>query len=392
MEPLRDVVVVGAGPAGSAAAAALAQQGWDVLLLERDEFPRHKVCGEFLSPEAQATLQALDLQDAVATTAPVLLTAATVTTQRGQTVEMALPGQAWGVSRFALDATLADAAQSKGVELWTGATVKTFTQSDDHYVVHWQDRLQVEETPRPARVSTRALMIACGRHSALGLPPYSTPHTRPLFVGVKCHYAELAMPAQTELFFFPGGYAGVNPVEGGRVNLCLLLSYPAFKRAGRSAPTTLAAVGAWNPALGRRLVGGRALAGTITTVAPVDTGNPAAPWAGVPCLGDAAVMLPPLCGDGMAMALRSAELCVPLADAFLRGQMTLDAWAAAYQKRWHAEFDQRVRTGRWLQRMLALPFLAEPLVSLGRVAPPLAAYFLKATRGSARPCHRGYPR
>ena len=109
MNQMHDVVIVGAGPAGSAAAAALAQRGWDVLLLERDHFPRHKVCGEFLSPEAQATLQALDLATAVAAGQPVALTHATVTTQRGQTVRMTLPGPAWGVSRFVMDAALAAA-------------------------------------------------------------------------------------------------------------------------------------------------------------------------------------------------------------------------------------------------------------------------------------------
>lgn len=382
METLHDVIIVGAGPAGSTAAAALAQQGWDVLLLERDEFPRHKVCGEFLSPEAQATLRALKVHEAVVAAAPVPLTAATVTTQRGQTIQMPLPGLAWGVSRFALDTTLAGAAQCNGVTLCTGATVQSYTQTGDYYVVHWQKRPQGAAKPQPMSVAGRALMVACGRHSATALPPHPTPHKRPLAVGIKCHYIDVAMPAQVELFFFPGGYAGINPVEGGRANLCLLLSYAAFRRAGQSVPATLAAIGAWNPALGRRLLGGHVLTETITTVAPVDTGNPAAPWADVACLGDTAVMLPPLCGDGMAMALRSAELCVPLAAAFLRGELTLADWAAAYQRHWHEEFDQRVRTGRRLQRLLSLPVLADALVGLGRLAPPLATYFVNATRGS----------
>lgn len=381
MNTLHDVVVVGAGPAGSAAAAALAQQGWDVLLLERDHFPRHKVCGEFLSPEAQGTLRALNLYTAVAAAAPVQLTHARVTTQRGQTVCLSLPGYAWGVSRFALDAALATAAQIKGVALWQGVTVKGFTQTDGYYAVHLQERGPEEAKPRPATVFARALIIACGRHSATALPPHPTPHARPLSVGIKCHHIGIEMPPQVELFFFPGGYAGINPVEGGRTNLCLLLSYQAFRRAGQSVPATLAAIAEWNPALGRRLAAGRVLPETICTVAPVDTGRLATPWTEVACLGDTAVMLPPLCGDGMAMALRSAELCVPLADAFLRGAIPLDSWAAAYPARWHDEFEQRVRTGRRLQRLLGLPVFADALVGLGRVVPPLARYFVKATRG-----------
>lgn len=381
MNNLRDVIVVGAGLAGSTVAAALAQRGWDVLLLERDHFPRHKVCGEFLSPEAQATLRALDLYGAVAATSPVPLTHATVTTQRGQTVGMELPGPAWGVSRFALDAALAAAAQSQGVALWNGIAVKAFARNDDHYTVQIQEHSQVDR-PRPTTVLARSLIIACGRHSATALPPHPAPHTRPLSVGIKAHYADLAMPARVELFLFPGGYAGLNPVEGGRVNLCLLLSYQAFKRAGQSVPATLEAITTWNPALGRRLAEGRLLPDTITTVAPVDTERPAAPWAEVACIGDTAAMLPPLCGDGMAMALRSAQLCAPLADDFLQGKISLEQWAAAYQQGWQTEFSRRVRVGRWLQSALALPLLADGLIGLGRIVPPLATYFVHATRGS----------
>lgn len=389
MPTQRDVVIVGAGPAGSAAAAALAHYGWDVLLIERDTFPRHKVCGEFLSPEAQATLRTLRLADAVAATTPAALTHATVTTQRGRTVRMPLPGAAWGVSRFGMDAALATTAQAQGVELRQGVTVKAFAKVEDGYAIQLQARLHAQADSQPTTVLARALVIACGRHSGTALPPYLTPHMRPRFVGIKAHYAALSMPSQVELYFFPGGYAGLNPVERGRANLCLLLTYDVFRRAGQSVPGTLAALAEWNPALGRRLAAGQVLEETVCTVAPVDTGRPATPWTGVACLGDTAVMLPPLCGDGMAMALRSAELCAPLAHAYLQGELTLAAWAAQYQALWHSEFSQRVRTGRLLQRLFAMPWGADALVGLGHLLPPLATYMVHATRGPlASPMHQ----
>lgn len=381
MNTQRDVVIVGAGPAGSAAATALAHYGWDVLLLERDTFPRHKVCGEFLSPEAQTTLRTLHLHDAVAAAGPVALTQATVTTRRGLTVRLPLPGAAWGVSRFGMDAALAKAAQDQGVDLWQGVTVKAFTKSGDLYAIQLHAGAHPPGHSRPTTVFARTLLIACGRHSATALPPHPTPHERPLFVGIKGHYAALAMPPQVELYFFPGGYAGLNPVEGGRVNLCFLLSYDTFRRAGQSVPAILAALADWNPVLGRRLAAGQLVDETICTVAPVDTGRPAAPWAEVACLGDTAVMLPPLCGDGMAMALRSAELCAPLAHAYLQGELSLAAWAAHYQEAWETEFNPRVWTGRLLQQLFALPWGADALVGLGRILPPLAAYMVHATRG-----------
>jgi flavin-dependent dehydrogenase len=99
------------------------------------------------------------------------------------------------------------------------------------------------------------------------------------------------------------------------------------------------------------------------------------------CLGDTAVMIPPLCGDGMAMAFHSAELCAPLAHDFLAGRLSQAAWAAAYQAAWQAEFSRAVRVGRYLQGVLSLPFLSELLLGLGRLAPPLAGALVRATRG-----------
>jgi flavin-dependent dehydrogenase len=189
------------------------------------------------------------------------------------------------------------------------------------------------------------------------------------------------MPPAVELFFFAGGYAGVNPVENGCVNVCLLVSHDAFARAGRTIDGLLTAAQDWNPALRRRLTGGAPLPETAVAVAPVDVYRPAAPWDGVACLGDAAAMISPLCGDGMAMALRSAELCAPLASQFLAGSLTLTEWKTRYVQQWCAEFDHRLRLGRLLQKLLTTPLLADLLVQTGRLAPSLARYLVRVTRG-----------
>jgi hypothetical protein len=84
----------------------------------------------------------------------------------------------------------------------------------------------------------------------------------------------------------------------------------------------------------------------------------------------------------MAMALRSAELCAPLAHGFLQGQLTLADWQAAYETSWHAEFDQPVRLGRYLQALLNLPLLSDALMGLGRLMPPLVTTLVGATRST----------
>jgi flavin-dependent dehydrogenase len=389
-----DAAIIGAGPAGSSMAVALAVQGWRVLLIERDRFPRHKVCGEFLSPEAQDSLRRIGLFGEVAALGPVPLAAVAVVSQQGRKVHRPLPGRAWGVSRLGLDGALAQAAVARGVELWTAATAthcrslngRTEVQVRRADRTHGFRSACAREKERPNdSIQARTVVLAHGHH---GLPALASGERgrdavrpRPRYVGIKRHLAGLALTPQVELFLFPGGYAGLNPVEGGRANFCLLASYRAFARAGRTVDGMLAAAAAGNPALAQRLAGAQPVMGTDSAVAPVDTGRPPAPWHGGARLGDSAVMLPPLCGDGMAMALRSAELCAPLADAFLRGELSETAWAAAYARAWRAEFAHRVWLGRALQQALHVPLLADALLALGASFPPLADYVVRSTRG-----------
>ncbi len=378
---MHDIAVIGAGPAGSTLALALAQRGWDVVLIERDALPRHKVCGEFLSPEAQGTLRQLGLSAQLGTLSPTPLTHATLTAPGGATLRTALPGQAWGLSRYALDTALAEAAARQGATLWCRTTVTALQPHSSGYTIH----LRGSDSDRPAMIRTRTAVMAGGRHTSSQLPPHSATRNRlsgwRRCVGIKCHYEGVAMPPQVDVFLFAGGYVGVNPVEGGRVNVCMLITYERLARAGKSIAGIIAAAARWNDAFARRLEGGRPVTATTCSVAPVDSKRPAKPWAGMACVGDAAAMISPLCGDGMAMALHAALLCAPLADAFLRGESSLAAWERAYTSVWQGEFRQRLRLGRWLQTLLGRPVTSAALIGLGRRVPAVTAYLVGATRG-----------
>lgn len=373
----RDVIIIGAGPAGSSLAAALAKSGWDIVLVERHQFPRHKVCGEFLSPEAQTSLRSMGLYQVVKNLSPVVIEWAKLVSPAGLSLPVALPGQAWGVSRFALDATLARAAEQNSAEVLTGHTATAITQRNKGYEVALRSR------GKSLVIEARAVIAACGRYSRPGLPPRSAPGQRQPDVGLKCHYEGVSMPDQVELFFFPGGYVGVNPVENGRVNVCLLVSQAVLARTGKNIRAVREEVSRRQPALARRLSEGRVVPETEVAVAPVDTIRPALPWDGMACLGDTAVMIPPLCGDGMAMALRSAEFCAPMVDDFLHGCLSLADWETAYRAAWHAEFDRPVKVARSLQLILSVPVLSDLCLGLGRLAPPLAASLVRATRATS---------
>lgn len=372
-----DVAVIGAGPAGSSAASALAAAGWRVALIERKALPHHKVCGEFLSPDAQATLRVLGLHQVLAALAPRVLTGATLTSHRGGILTMSLPGAAWGLSRYAMDAALADAAVARGAVLLAETTVIDLAHDDQGVTLTLRDKVGTRF------LCARTAIMAGGRMGTAKLPPAATAQPRKqLFVGIKSHFAGLAMPDHVELFLFDGGYVGINPVETGAANVCLLVRYAEFARAGRTVDGIFAAIARQNPSFARRMEGAQPLLETRCTVAAVDTNRPAAPWVEMACLGDTATMIPPLSGDGMAMALRSAEICVPLADDYLRGACTMTAWRDQYRVRWHTEFDSRLRIARGLQKLFWSPVIADALIPLGRVAPWLANFVVRSTRGA----------
>lgn len=377
-----DVAILGGGLAGSSLAAALSGQGWRVVVFERRTLPQHKVCGEFLSPESQGILQRLGLYDTVASLSPAAMQHALLTAPAGVSLRLALPGTAWGVSRFALDAALLEAAAQAGAVVQTGATVLETTPAEQGCAVTIR-RGQTRET-----VQARTAVIACGRHPVAALRPQAAAararQPQLQHIGIKCHYRGIRQSPQVELYLFPGGYVGVNPVEQGQNNLCLLATYQALHAAGGSVSALLGAIRHWNPVLNHRLEGGEIVPGSQVTVAAVDTAQPATPWDSGARLGDAVTMIPPLCGDGMAMALRSAELCAPLAHAYLCGSSSLAAWARHYRQQWHREFDHIVLVGRALQACLIRPGLAESMLVLGNLLPLATRQAVRFTRGTVR--------
>jgi len=394
------VVVIGAGPAGAALGALLARRGIDVALVERDTFPRDKLCGEFLSPEAGRLLRDIGCHAALAALRPPPLTAARFTLPSGFALEVPLPGVAWGLSRRALDATLAAEARAAGARLHTGTAAVAIAPAAD-------GGLDVVVAPSGGgstadrRVIAAGLVVgAYGRWNRLDRTPDRTARARPTrFVGLKRHLAVAPGPAgaataaalagRVELHLFDGGYCGLTVVETGAVNACLLVDRRRVA-AGGDAPwaAVLAAAGRANPVLGARLAGLVAPADSVVhAVAPVTFD--AADRGGPLCLyvGDAAGMIAPLAGDGQAMALDgAARLAALVAAALARTGPRPDAaqrreLARAWDRTWRRAFGRRMRLARALQPVLLDPRRAEPAARLAAALPGAAAWLARATRG-----------
>lgn len=375
MKRILDAAVLGAGIAGSSMAKALADRGWDTALLDRQSFPRHKVCGEFLSPESQSTLHSFGLLEPALLLRPSCIERVRLIFENGAEIEIPLPGAALGVSRYSLDTALHLAAEKSGVQLHTATTVTSVSTCGEGYLI---------ETKREGEreiFQAKVVIAAWGANRRAGLPGFRPGSAAgQSHIGVKTHYQGVDMEPVIELYFFPGGYLGICPIEGGLVNAAALLNREAYRNADKTVLGMIAAAARANPKLDKKLTNAVPVPGTQAAVAPVDLKRKPLAWDMIPQIGDAAMMIPPLCGDGMSMALRSARLCTPLADSYLRGELSLAGWQHEYSRSIYREFKRPLRWGRFLQWLFGVPVMPWLLPGAAQLAPGLAARLVQATR------------
>ncbi|MGQ8872410.1 NAD(P)/FAD-dependent oxidoreductase [Paenibacillus sp. TSA_86.1] len=369
-----DVIIVGAGIAGSSCAIELARQGHRTLLLDRQQFPRHKTCGEFMSPETREMLEHLGIHLLEQQKTPSSMDHARITMPDGGEIEAPLPGFAYGISRYELDQQLHQRAHVAGAEILTKVNITSIQQLEDH-------RYEVEVKQGDERICYQAKAVIGaygskklrGSNSAEGLRDETT------YVGVKSHYRGIDIPARVELYFCDGGYVGISPIENDTVNVAALLTLESVQGSGKSVPEILQAAAMTNSSLAARLTEGEPVQGTQVSVAPLQLSNIPEPWADYPHIGDAMMVIPPLCGDGMSIALRSAILCAGWTDAYLKDEMDYTTWQSEYTLEANREFAPLLRRARTIQN-LAFAKTNRFYPTLARLFPGLASYVVKATR------------
>ena len=358
-----DVAVVGGGLAGAAAACRLAEAGRRVVLLERTPGPHHKVCGEFVSGEAELSLQELGLGGALRRLGGVPVERVRLAAGR-ITATVALPFPATGLSRRRLDGWLLRAAARRGVAVCAGQPVRGMGRDGAGV------RLLTSDEP----VRADAVLLATGKHDLRGAPRQGRPST---LIGLKLHLrlapeAARALAGAVELTLFEGGYAGLQAVEGGVANLCLVVEKDRFAALERDWCRLVAAV----PYLERRLDGASACWSDPLAVYRIPYGylHRADEAAAGPVyrLGDQLAVIPSFTGDGMAMALRSATQA---AAAVLAGLPP-----AVYHRRMVKAFTPQVRLAGAVAGLGAIAALQAPLVAACRALPNLLTTMAARTR------------
>ena len=360
------VLVVGGGIAGAALAARLAHSRRDVLLVERRAGPHDKVCGEFISGEAALLLNDfnIDLEALGAVRIRAVRLCA-----RDDAVAVPLPFAAFTLSRRALDEALLARASACGVEVWRGATVRTLHRDAEAWVAPLDGGGE--------NIVAGDAFLATGKHDLRGWK--RRPGRQNDLLALKQHWR--LSPAQAralsgcvELFLFPGGYAGLAPIEDGLVNLCLVVRQRQFKTFDCRWDALLDALRAAVPALRERLTAATPCGNRPLAIASIPYGfvqahsDSPCPWR----LGDQAAVIPSFAGEGISIALHSALLA---AETFLT-----DGDCARYQARLAADLAVRIRRATLISRLLVHPAGQTLAMTATQLMPGLIGAVARHTR------------
>jgi 2-polyprenyl-6-methoxyphenol hydroxylase-like FAD-dependent oxidoreductase len=373
------VLVVGGGPAGLAAAAVLARRGTGVTVCEAGGWPRPRMCGEFLSPDAGRALEAMGAGGLVASLGAPAIDGVRVTVARaGRVAAEAASGlvaAGHGVSRVDLDAALAETARAAGADVRDGCRVGGIETDADGV--------------RAAGVSADAVVVATGRVPGVGREDARAARD---WVAVKTHVRGVRLPRVTELHFVDGAYAGLNEVacRGERVvNVCALATRRTWRRAGGTADGLWELVARESPAFAERWRQADPVADSFVAAAGFGFAVRGARGRGerpAMFVGDAAALIAPLCGDGQAMALAGGvALGRNLAERGTLDAGAVRAAAAAWDDEFRARFRGRLGLGRALQSVLLRPAAAALLVRAAASLRPLAPWLYRGTRGPLEP-------
>lgn len=342
--------IIGGGVAGLCAAIRLKELGADALVIESGNYPAHKICGEFLSPECLHYLNQWDIH-------PVKISKAKIRSSFGN-LDLPFEVVAGGLSHLELDPLLAKKAYSYGVEIKTNTKVMAFEQKNDikkNHRISLSDQTEIEASN---------VIIAAGRFNS-----YLAPSTKP-YVGFKAHFKNTHQMNHLEMFSLPGAYLGVSPVENNKINVaCIAKS----KKIGDSDPQIfIEDLINKNSFLSALLLPENKLF-KEWMVSPIpEFGFKETPdWLDSYFIGDAAMTIPPASGSGLSLAIFGGRLAAEYA---------VNQKHQEFKKMWKRHCATQLKFAKILHQFMLNPKLSSPILALSHYFPGISKKLFELTR------------
>lgn len=332
-----DALIVGAGLSGISLSLLLVKHGFSVAIFDQDNFPRQKVCGEYISMESYNFIQQLGL-DLDRLNLP-RIDSIFLTNELGQAAQSELTGSGgFGISRWMLDFELIELAKRIGVEVFTNTKVLQVNKEDD-------SSFSIQTLQKEV-FSSRIVVGAFGRVSTLKAKDALKNKS---YIGIKYHINEGPASHIIEMHQFDGGYCGVSQVEGDKYCLCYLVEAEQLKKVNGEILLLEQHVLAKNPFLKKRLEHTKLT--EVKATSQFVFGVESAPL-DYPLLGDAAGFIPPISGNGMSLAFRSANELAPSILRFLQNEIGLKEVLSENQRYNTFYLNSRINKGIQLQKLI----------------------------------------
>jgi menaquinone-9 beta-reductase len=365
------VLILGGGMAGLVSSIVLARAGIECALFERKQYPFQRVCGEYLSAEAEPFLRSLDLfPDSLE---PPRISRFMFTSVSGKAQVMPLDLGGFGISRFSFDDYLFKKALGAGVKIFLNTAVENVVFSGHSFVVKTKDNEYEAELVLGAFGKRSTLDTRLDRVFARKRSPY---------IGVK-HHLRMNHPADLiALHNFPGGYCGINRIEHDQVNLCFLAQRDKL-REHKTIQELEKNVVCVNPYLREVYSGADFLFEKPEVISEISFATKTTVEDHVLMIGDAAGMITPLCGNGMAMAIHSAKIAGELAVRYFREKdYSRQQLEKDYTTVWNHQFSRRLWFGRTIQKLFGSEAASIAAVNLAIYMSPVVRAMIRNTHGA----------
>ncbi len=365
-----DVLIIGGGIAGLVNAFLLSRAGLKVLVIESKNYPFHRVCGEYVSNEVKAFLEVNGLFPAELH--PASVSRFMLTSVKGRSATMPLDLGGFGISRYAFDHFLYQKSRSAGSEFLLNKKALEIKFEEDRFCVGLNDGSQVVG---------KLVIGAFGKRSKIDQHlerPFLEQSSD--FIGVKYHIKTDFLSDTIALHNFEGGYCGISQIENNLFNLCYLGTRRQLKKYG-DIKTMEHAVLMRNPWLRQIFERAEFVSGNPLVINEISF-KPKDPVVNhVLMSGDAAGLITPLCGNGVAMAIHSAKILSTLIFGFFDNTRDRVQLERDYRHLWHQHFAVRLWVGRKTQNLFGGVFMSNLSVDLIRQVKPVAKLIMRYTHG-----------
>jgi len=366
-----DVLIIGGGLAGLCCALHLSFHNVKILLIEKDTYPHHKVCGEYVSNEVLSYLNSLGIN-------PMSLGAKCITdfeisNKKGSLLKAKLPLGGFGLSRYAFDNILYKAIKEKVDVIFD--TVESVAFENNHFSVSTLSKQQY---------SANFVVGAFGKRSNVDIFMKRSFIQKPSsWLAVKAHYTFDFSDTTVALHNFNGGYCGLSKTETNAVNACYLTTHKSFKRFGNISEFQKKVLSE-NPYLKHFFKEAQPLFKKPLTISQISFEQKQAVEDHIFMLGDSAGLIHPLCGNGMAMAIHSAKLFSEVfLKAFSKEEVNRNQMELEYTRVWKETFSKRIQIGRSIQKVLLHPAATTVGFSIAKQFPSIISSLIRKTHGNS---------